>query len=74
MSMTGSVSGVDLPDYCLWLPHFDIDFCLETEFEDGEFTDKDAELLHLLLAVLHSAFSFKELWCSLKATKHNANN
>ena len=47
MSMTGSVSGVDLPDYCLWLPHFDIDFCLGTEFEDDDFTDKDVELLHL---------------------------
>ena len=37
---------MDLPGDCLWLPHFDIeDFWLETEFEDDDFTDKDAELL-----------------------------
>ena len=44
--MTISVSGVDLPGDCLWLPHFDIeDVWLETEFEDNDFTDKHAELL-----------------------------
>ena len=39
MSMTVSVSSVDLPD-------FDIDFWLETEYDDDDdFTDKDAEPL-----------------------------
>ena len=38
--MTVSVSGVDLPGDCLWLPHFDIeDFWLETEFEDDDQSD-----------------------------------
>jgi len=39
MSMTGSVSGVDLPD---------LDDCLrlETEFEDDDFTEGDPDFLH----------------------------
>ena len=45
MSMTVSVFSVVLPDDCLRLPDFDIDFWLVTEYDDDDFTDKDAEPL-----------------------------
>jgi len=67
MSMTVSVSSVDLPDDCLWLPDFDIDFWLETEYDDDDFTDKT----NLIACCVQ--FSLKGLWCSLKDTKHNGN-